>query len=518
MIKGLNKYLKLSIPILLKYVFLLVFVGAYLFDYKDFIEDIVFTIIIGLLIFTNMFNSKWINNILLFFFILYFVIEGTSYLAISSNFTSSFMYVLIESSKGELKEFVTAYFSFQIILFIILLIFLFFSLKKLEFFQNFTRRVIITAFSSVIVLIGCLKMTGLIESNAYHNVVRGVYGYYQLQNSIKFNKSIESDDVVNNADNDVLVVVIGESTSRGHMQLYGYDRKTTPLLNSIKDSLFVYNNVISTDIITTKSVPLILTSSFIGSKENTGYNIIDVFNVAGYKTYWLSNQRPIGYHDNKISEIASSSYYTKFLNHRDEVKTTSYDEVLLPEFNSILGKKGKKIIFLRLIGTHFNYKNRYPKKFNKFNKINNKSERNTIINTYDNAVLYNDFVVNSMIQDLKNSNQKSAFLYLSDHGENVYDNGSSFFGRTESNLKQSMFEIPFLLWTSENFYLPKDFEYSPDRKFMADHLYESLGHLFGVKHSEMDFSKSIFSKSFQERKRIVVNGLDFDARFIGKNE
>ena len=32
-------------------------------------------------------------------------------------------------------------------------------------------------------------------------------------------------------------------------------------------------------------------------------DIVQVFKVAGYDTYWLSNQRPISFHDNAISNI-----------------------------------------------------------------------------------------------------------------------------------------------------------------------------------------------------------------------
>ena len=185
-------------------------------------------------------------------------------------------------------------------------------------------------------------------------------------------------------DNDVLVVVLGESTTRTHMELYGYHKESTPLLSAFKDSLLVYKDVISTDIITTKSVPKMLTSLSNGVYNDIETSIIDVFKTAGYKTYWLSNQRPIGYYDNRVSEIASRSDYFKFFNHTNEVTTQSYDEVLLPKFKEILSENGKKVIFLSLIGTHFDYDKRYPKRFEKF-KRSNVSKREEIINHYDNV-------------------------------------------------------------------------------------------------------------------------------------
>ena len=155
--------------------------------------------------------------------------------------------------------------------------------------------------------------------------------------------------------------------------------------------------------------------------------------------------------------------------------------------------------------------------FNRFLSNAKSTKKERILNYYDNAVLYNDFIVYSMIKELQNQNKKSALLYLSDHGENVYD-GTDFFGRSEDVLTKSMFEIPFLVWVSNNFELPEDFEYKPDRKFIADHTYESVGHLFGVMYKDMDINKSIFSNSFKERKRTVIDGIDYESYFLDKHE
>ncbi|WP_336145581.1 sulfatase-like hydrolase/transferase, partial [Klebsiella pneumoniae] len=42
-----------------------------------------------------------------------------------------------------------------------------------------------------------------------------------------------------------LVLVIGESTNRQRMSLYGYPRNTTPELDKLRDQLAVFNNVIT---------------------------------------------------------------------------------------------------------------------------------------------------------------------------------------------------------------------------------------------------------------------------------
>lgn len=509
-------FLFFFLPILFKYLFLVFFIDLNLIVKGDLLEDLLFCLSIVSLFFINVLKKQIYIDILWFLYLLYFVLETTSYLAVSSNFSSSYMYLLIESSGSELNEFATSYANIPIIFYLVLMGVIFFISRKSKLEINKPKQILLGLlfFFGIIVL---LKLTGLIENNAYHNIVRGTYGYFDLQNNSKFNSNISKDDITIKAGNEILVVVLGESTTTQHMQIYGYERETTPLLNSIKDSLFLYNDVISTDVLTLKSLPKILTSIDADKSSKLNINIVEVFNKSGFKTYWLSNQRPISYHDNAISNIASHCHQFEFYNHKIDKYSSVLDEIIFPDYIELLDQPGKKVIFLRLLGTHFDYNKRYPVEYNNFLSNVNSIKKNRIINEYDNAILYNDFVVYTFIKELEKKNKKSALLYLSDHGEHVYDS-RDFFGRTETNPTKSMFDIPFLVWTSKDFEFPTDFEYVPNRRFMADHTYESIGHLFGVLHSNMDVSKSIFSKSFKERKRKVINGIDYDSYFLKKHE
>ncbi|MFS4482099.1 phosphoethanolamine transferase [Hyunsoonleella sp. 2307UL5-6] len=507
----------LVLPLILKYLFLVSFIDWVLLDIQDVLEDVLFFVVILLIFYSRITKKQLVKDVVCLLYLFYLVLETTSYIAVSSNFSSSFMYLLLESNTDEITEFTTAYFSFPILLFIIIFTLLFFKIRKVTV-KNYTRYSSIVTVLSVFLIIIVLKFSGLIESNAYHNAIRGTYGYIDLQRSIKFNNDIKNTDITITSNNEVLVVVLGESTARNRMQLYGYNRENTPKLNEIKDNLYTYNNVISTDVFTLKAVPKIITSIDINPSKEDATHLVEVFNAAGYDTYWLSNQRPISYHDNAISKIASSSKWFKFYNHLKDKHALVLDEVLLPDYETILKTPGKKVIFTRLIGTHFDYNKRYPPSFSKF-KGNSESlsKEENINNYYDNAVLYNDYIVSRLIELLQQQKQKSALLYISDHGENVYD-GTDFFGRSEEILTKSMFEIPFILWTSDNFEYPNDFVFKPSRKFMADHTYESIGHIFGVQHKTMNTEKSVFSKSFKTRKRLVIGKIDFDTYFKVNNE
>lgn len=513
----LKQLFVLALPLLLKYLFFIIFVDWDVFDSEDIREDGIFFIFITVIIYTKLFQKQILKDLLLVVYVLYFILETTSYLAVSSTFSSSYMYLLLESGSEELQEFAGGYFNWTIFLAFFLFGVLFFLLRKNTWKTTLKYSNLIGVACAGLILV-FLKFTGFIESNAYHNAIRGTYGYYSLQKNMKIAPTVSEDEITKTADNEVLVLVLGESTNRNHMQLYGYRRGTTPFLSGLTDDFYVYDNVISNEVFTLKAVPKILTSFTEESQGEDLVDIIQVFKVAGYDTYWLSNQRPISYHDNAISKIASGSKYFKFYNHLIDRDTKVLDEEILPDYSKILDKPGKKLIVLRLIGTHFDYDNRYPEAFDKFStpKASKASKAKKLQNEYDNAILYNDFIVHEIITMLKEKNQKSALLYLSDHGENIYENGTDFFGRSEEIVTQNMFEIPFMLWTSKSFEMPSDFQYQKNRAFTSQYTYDSLGHIFGVLHNSMDVNSSIFSSNYESKKRIIVGEKDFDAYFKTK--
>ena len=83
-----------------------------------------------------------------------------------------------------------------------------------------------------------------------------------------------------------LLIIIGESQNKTHMQLYGYPRQTNPLLMEIKDELTIYNDVCSPAIHTLTCMKQILT--FTNYEQPDMYkkeaNIIELLHFGGYKT------------------------------------------------------------------------------------------------------------------------------------------------------------------------------------------------------------------------------------------
>ena len=121
---------------------------------------------------------------------------------------------------------------------------------------------------------------------------------------------------------------------------------------------------------------------------------------------------------------------------------------------SIIGKHKNKCIMLHLMGSHSSYAKRYPANFSSFNNSTHKEAKT--INAYDNSILYNDFIIDSLLTILtqfasNDTNTLYTAIYLSDHGENVYDENNNAGHDYTGSLPKSNVEIPFIVWLSPQY-------------------------------------------------------------------
>lgn len=244
------------------------------------------------------------------------------------------------------------------------------------------------------------------------------------------------------------VIVIGESTSASHMGLYGYTRNTNPLLIKIKNDLIIFNNVHTDKVHTIESLKDVFTFSLINNKTST---LIDVFNASGYHTFWLSNQPYFEESITPVTIISKRSNDSKFL---DPINFRGTDARIINPFKDLIRNvtNDKQIIIVHLKGTHTPYEKYYPKKFNQFKGGNSKfgNHANEIINHYDNAILYNDYIISRLINIVKSKTDYAVSLtYFSDHGDEVYDK-RDYFGHNQALLPSTqMTHVPCFIWLNE---------------------------------------------------------------------
>ena len=252
-----------------------------------------------------------------------------------------------------------------------------------------------------------------------------------------------------------LVIVIGESFSRNHSSLYGYDKTTNPLLKGKEDAgeIIVFHNVEAPAVHTTTVFKYLLNTNLINLEENKKWyrytNLIEILNNLGYKTSWLSNQAKSGIYDNLPGSHAKLCERMVFLS---DSSLSGYDGNLIDLY--IADSTRNNAIFYHLMGQHVEFKKRYPKEFKVFTEkdysLYPDNQRN-ILAAYDNATLYNDFVVNALMDLYKDDD--AILFYFPDHGLDLFDSDKNYFGHAKINEKsqKAAKQIPFIVYVSPIF-------------------------------------------------------------------
>ena len=330
------------------------------------------------------------------------------------------------------------------------------------------------------------------------------------------------------------LVVIGESLARKHLGIYGYSRDTSPRLSKQKD-LLLFTQAYSNNILTVKALSLALTEAnqYNGKSYYQTLSIINILKRAGFETFWLTNQSLYGVFGRPVTVIGKEAHHVTVLNKNFDAgyfehdlfggpsldKAQKFDGVLVKEVEKILSKKTNKknrVIFVHLMGNHFDYCLRYPRKFSYFDKGRDNNKRSFecedmgFLDCYDNSVRYNDFVVNGLLEALKKQAGKKGFFYFSDHGEDVCGAGEK---RSLQFLNKNMLNIPFLAWFSEEYRNSYPERYgilknNRDRIFSNDLIFDTLVGLFGIKTERYNKAFDLSSKDYSLTKNtaLVIEG------------
>ena len=529
--KLVNIFLKYFVLIAFAYVFEITFSATTIFSFYNILENIFFALalICPLYFFSNNKIKSYYFSFSYIFFSICLYLETTYYYLFETYFSSSAIFVTLDSNVDESKEFLNFYIDIPIITFTLLFctIILIILFKNRNIFENnfgFKRFFKLKIFFLTLGIILFIRQSTLIRFNLPYLILKSGLEYHVESEKLgdyKNNKLGDFNNVSRLTDvneEEVYVVIIGESTSRSHMGIYDYTRETTPKLSSIKNQLLIFKDVISPHAYSVGALSKILTlGNYERPNQVTEGSVIQILNRVGFETYWLSNQRPIGPYESMITKISLSSGYHKFITTTVAGNSTVLDGELLKAYDdALINEVKKKVIFVHMMGTHHHYENRYPESFDKFKdepETNFKSDESfEKINHYDNAILYNDFIISEIIKKTDNLNTKSFVLYLSDHAEEMYS-VLNMAGHNEDIYSKEMFDIPFVLWQSQKFKQENALFFDADRKYMIDDLFHSIADLLKISAKEVEPSRSIFNKDFKERKRIIKDTINYDTFF-----
>lgn len=325
-----------------------------------------------------------------------------------------------------------------------------------------------------------------------------------------------------------VVVILGESARADLMSAYGYNRPTTPWLDSISkkgDELVLFNDVCSAAPNTIFSSQRIFTY-WNNTPHKQWYNYPDLTNVlrhSGYYTQWLTNQNVADifaieklFATSAHSIRVATSKNKNILNSNDNESQRGYDELLLPllkqydAHNSTLNHKNTFTV-LHLMGSHVFYDERYPKQFEYFHSSEMKecltSDAKRKKSAYLNTLRYTDFLLKKIIKHY--SSERSLVFYFSDHGEMIDEpQQRGFFGHG-TNVDHPSIDVPFFVYASPKLRkeypeIWKQIKNAKFRPISTAWFTNSLTSLLGIHTKYNDEHYNFFSNQFNNPTRIAV--------------
>lgn len=246
-----------------------------------------------------------------------------------------------------------------------------------------------------------------------------------------------------------VLVVVFESMRKDRLQPYGYERETTPNLEAFRQEhsieFFVFERPYSVSTTTMLAVPAILTGIGPYQEKEILYTqpiIWDYAKMLNYKTFFASSQTMQWY---RFYNFYANEKVDNFWSSEDSGKEFFNDlgiddKYTIEQANKQVKNAGNNPFFgvIQLNGTHYPY--RIPEGFSKWNS--------GFSDAYDNAVYYQDFVLKSLFENLKEQGKldNTVIFFVSDHGESL--KGHNNIGHVDSYYNETI-SIPLMVYLPE---------------------------------------------------------------------
>ncbi len=283
---------------------------------------------------------------------------------------------------------------------------------------------------------------------------------------------------------------MGETARAENYSFAGYTLNETNAYTQ-KDSVVFFGDFSSCGTSTAISVPCMFSDL---KRENFSYatyyreNVLDILHKLGVNVVWIDN---------------NTSGCQGVCKNLEKVKLFKepYDEVLLNAIAEPLKElKDQNLIVLHLQGSHGpTYFQRYPDSFKRFTPTCDTNElqkctKEQLTNTYDNTILYTDFLLHSLIKLLQDEQEyEGTLIYVSDHGESLGENGIYLHGMPYFLAPKEQIHVPFIFF-SENAELMEIAQMRKDLPLSHDIIFSTLLGFFGVESAVYQKQDDLFRR------------------------
>ena len=289
--------------------------------------------------------------------------------------------------------------------------------------------------------------------NSYHIAVerRQMLREQQALESFRFGLTGSED-----AEPELYILVIGEAARSGNFGLNGYARETTPRLSHRKN-IVSYPHIYSQAGTTEVSLPHMLSRISAAHHEEVykEKTLPEAFQEAGFEAAWITNQSRI-----LCTKRVLEAVDRRFETGKDMSVTNNYDELLFRPLKEILDKGKTQFVVLHTMGSHWRYDTRYTEEFEVFTPslgkdftltMINPANKQRLVNAYDNTIRYTDWFLDSICSLVEQQHKPALVVYMSDHGENLYDDARKLVLHGNYSASQWLFHVPLIVWYSDEY-------------------------------------------------------------------
>lgn len=321
-----------------------------------------------------------------------------------------------------------------------------------------------------------------------------------------------------------VVFVLGESFIKSHSSLYGYPLKTMPYMEKEQQegNLFVFKDEVSPFNGTSNAMKNLFCLNDLSKGEKWYSHVFwpQLFKKAGFKLYLWDNQKNFDKkHGNTFYEMYSHRV-SKLCYDKMNENVFDFDEYIVDDFAKRINltNKAKKFVWFHLMGQHFAFADKCPedKKIFRAKDIKRRdsfltSDMKQVIADYDNAVYYNDYVLEKIIGLFRSTN--SVVVFISDHGEEAYDyrdkasRPAMEIGK-EKEYAHCQHDVPMLVWCSDKYMqrhpsVIKEMSKCLSNPSMTDKIGYSMLELANIESPYYKPERDITSSKYKKGKRVI---------------
>lgn len=395
---------------------------------------------------------------------------------------------------------------------------------------SFNRKIRVSSFSTLILGIFFIFISKNI--NPHYSVLVDIFPINVVNNFVvsatRWNMSKKypdsSKDFIFNAtkvkknEREIYILIIGESARADKFSIYGYERNTSPRLKAMGDDIVIMTDAITQSNTTHKSTALIMSSVSAQDFEKIyeQKSLVTAFKEAGFKTVFISNQGANG---------TFMDFYASEANERIDIPLRESDNGSVIDYdgsslkyveNSIKKSNENLLIVVHTYGSHMQYQDRYSKDFEKFTPASSSNissnNKELLNNAYDNSILYSDYFISELINIADSSNTCSGVIYLSDHGQDLYDDDRGRFMHASPTLTYYQLHIPFFIWLSPKYkkLYSKKHKYlqeNREKSISTNVVFHTMCDMADIKSPHFKNRESIMNSNYNETDRMFLNDL-----------